>query len=265
MHAGWFLEHAYLIPIIPAVAFWLILLFGKRMPDMKVGRFTIPGGGSLIGLASMVASLVLAVGTAFQWIQHFDESQHGTGEETVHSLARFGRMFLPSAEEGGEHAYTYVQPIIREWTWWQSGGVALRLRPAHRRPRRRDAAARRVHLDAGADLLARVPQGRSPLHALLRRPHAVLGRDARHGPRPEHGPADPRLGDHGPLLVHADRALVGGRGQQPCRAQGVLHRPRRRHRPAGRHGDPARCLRHARHRRHQQLGGRGRGRQAAPR
>ncbi len=121
-HVGWFLEHAYIIPIIPAVAFWLILLVGKRIPDKQIGRFTIPGGGSLIGLASMVGSLVIAVGTAIQWIQHFDDSQAGSGE-TVHSLARFGRMFLPSATEGGEHAYTYVQPIIREWTWWQSGNV----------------------------------------------------------------------------------------------------------------------------------------------
>ena len=59
-----------------------------------------------------------------------------------------------------------------------------------------------------------------------------------HGPRREHGPAHPRLGDHGPLLVHADRALVGGRGQRPRRAEGVLHHPRRRHRPARRHVDP---------------------------
>ena len=28
----------------------------------------------------------------------------------------------------------------------------------------------------------------------------------------------PRLGDHGPLLVPADRALVGGGGEQPRRA-----------------------------------------------
>ena len=56
--AGWFLEHAWLIPVIPAVAFALIILFGKRLP-MK---------GSEIGIASMVAALVLAVGAAYQWI-----------------------------------------------------------------------------------------------------------------------------------------------------------------------------------------------------
>ena len=30
--AGWFLENAWLIPVIPAIAFFVILLFGKRMP-----------------------------------------------------------------------------------------------------------------------------------------------------------------------------------------------------------------------------------------
>ena len=43
-------------------------------------------------------------------------------------------------------------------------------------------------------------------------PHAVLGRHVDDGAGAQHGPADPRLGDHGPLLVPADRALVGGRG-----------------------------------------------------
>mgnify|MGYP003336731330 CR=1 FL=1 len=42
MHAaGWFLEHAWLIPVIPAVAFFGIILFGKRMPrggSEQIGR-----------------------------------------------------------------------------------------------------------------------------------------------------------------------------------------------------------------------------------
>jgi NADH-quinone oxidoreductase subunit L len=88
--SGWFLEHAWVIPIIPAVAFALIIFFGKKMP-MK---------GSEFGVASMLASLVLAVGAAWQWIQRVDSA----------------------AEEGAHHAAPFVGPIIREWTWWQSGG-----------------------------------------------------------------------------------------------------------------------------------------------
>ena len=82
--AGWFLEHAYLIPLIPAIAFALIILFGKRMPK----------GGSEFGILSMVAALVISGGLAYQWI---DLVRSSHGEE--------------------------VEPVIRDWTWWESGGV----------------------------------------------------------------------------------------------------------------------------------------------
>ncbi|MEI2704778.1 MAG: NADH-quinone oxidoreductase subunit L [Ilumatobacteraceae bacterium] len=58
--AGWFLNHAWLIPVIPAVAFFLIIFFGKRM------RYQ----GAEIGIASMAAALFLAAGTAIQWINY---------------------------------------------------------------------------------------------------------------------------------------------------------------------------------------------------
>ena len=63
--AGWFLEHAWLIPVIPAVAFFLIIFFGKRMPR----------GGSEISLAGMIAALVLSAGTAYQWIQYVSDNE----------------------------------------------------------------------------------------------------------------------------------------------------------------------------------------------
>jgi NADH-quinone oxidoreductase subunit L len=84
--AGWFLEHAYLIPLIPGIAFGLIILFGKRLP-MR---------GSEIGIASMVAALVLAIGTAYQWID-----LTGQGHE--------------------------VEPVIKSWVWWQSAGAEFGL------------------------------------------------------------------------------------------------------------------------------------------
>ncbi len=61
---GWFLEHAWLIPAIPGAAFALIILIGKRMPR----------GGSEIGIASMLAALVLSAGAAYQWIEHVNSS-----------------------------------------------------------------------------------------------------------------------------------------------------------------------------------------------
>jgi NADH-quinone oxidoreductase subunit L len=83
--SGWFLENAWLIPLIPGVAFAVILLFGKRLP-LK---------GAEVGIASMAAATVLAGGAAYQWIQRTDSA----------------------AEEA------FVPPVIRSWTWWQSGGV----------------------------------------------------------------------------------------------------------------------------------------------
>ncbi len=82
---GWFLEHAWLIPIVPAIAFALIILIGKRLP-MK---------GSELGVLSMVVSLVLSAGAAYQWIQRVNSA----------------------AEE------QFVTPVIRSWSWWQSGGL----------------------------------------------------------------------------------------------------------------------------------------------
>ena len=107
---GWFLENAWLIPLIPGVAFFLIILLGKRLP-MK---------GAELGLASMAASLVLAVGTAYQWVQRTDAAS-GTEEAGPLGIAAgFARSIAVS--EGG-HAEPYVEPVIRQWTWWESGGV----------------------------------------------------------------------------------------------------------------------------------------------
>ncbi len=95
--AGWFLENAWLIPILPAVAFALIIFFGKKLP-MK---------GSELGVASMIGSLVLALGAAYQWIQRVDDA-------AGHSAA--------SLMKAGGESSPFVGPVIREWTWWQSGG-----------------------------------------------------------------------------------------------------------------------------------------------
>jgi NADH-quinone oxidoreductase subunit L len=110
----WFLEHSWLIPVVPAVGFFLIILFGKKMP-MK---------GSEFGIASMLTSLVVAGGTAYQWIQRVDE--HPEGEKSAARLIGvLGRSVLPRAEEGagGHEARAYVEPFIKTWNWWQSGGT----------------------------------------------------------------------------------------------------------------------------------------------
>ncbi len=82
--SGWFLEHAWLVPVVPAIAFALIILIGKRLP-MK---------GSELGVLSMFSSLVLSVGAGYQWIQRTNSA----------------------AEE------QFVEPVIKSWSWWRSGG-----------------------------------------------------------------------------------------------------------------------------------------------
>ena len=87
LKSGWFLENAWIIPLIPAIAFALIIFFGKKMP-MK---------GSEFGIASMVGALFFSVMAGLQWINRVN----GVSEET------------------------YVAPVVRVWTWWQSGGVSF--------------------------------------------------------------------------------------------------------------------------------------------
>ncbi|MEY4231453.1 MAG: NADH-quinone oxidoreductase subunit [Actinomycetota bacterium] len=108
--SGWFLEHAYLIPVIPAVAFFVIIFFGKKLP----------WHGAEVGLASMVAGLVLAVGTTWQWIQRVESVSREEGGALARGMFGFARGLVPQAAEG--KAEPYVDPVIRSWTWWQSGG-----------------------------------------------------------------------------------------------------------------------------------------------
>jgi NADH-quinone oxidoreductase subunit L len=107
----WFLEHSWLIPVVPAVGFFLIILFGKKMP-MK---------GSELGIASMLTSVVMAGGTAYQWIQRVDE---GVGSEstTARLVGALGRSIVPRAEAAAE-GKAYIEPFIKQWNWWQSGGT----------------------------------------------------------------------------------------------------------------------------------------------
>jgi NADH-quinone oxidoreductase subunit L len=83
--SGWFLENAWLIPVIPGIAFFLILFFGKKMPR----------GGSEFGIASMLASLTLSAGAVWQWIDSMSVHKKATGNYDL-------------------------EPVIREIVWWQS-------------------------------------------------------------------------------------------------------------------------------------------------
>jgi NADH-quinone oxidoreductase subunit L len=85
LSSGWFLEHAWLIPIIPVIGFAIIILFGQRLP-MK---------GSEIGVLSMLGSLALSAGAASQWITRVNGAAEGQ----------------------------FITPVVRVWNWWQIGGM----------------------------------------------------------------------------------------------------------------------------------------------
>ncbi len=103
----WFVDHAWLVPLIPAVSFFVILFFGKRMPRQ----------GSEVGIAAVGASFVLACGTIVQWIQYVNDHPGGHG-----ALGALGRS-IGRLGAGGEEAQ--VLPVVHHLTWFENGGVKL--------------------------------------------------------------------------------------------------------------------------------------------
>jgi NADH-quinone oxidoreductase subunit L len=108
LSSGWFLENAWLTGLIPVIGFAIILFFGKKLP-MK---------GAEVGLASMAASLVIAVGAGIQWMQRTNSAEGG--DEAVGLVQAFGRS-LPSATEG--EAEPFIAPVVTTWVWWQNSGL----------------------------------------------------------------------------------------------------------------------------------------------
>jgi NADH-quinone oxidoreductase subunit L len=95
------LRSAWLIPLLPAVSFVAILLFGKRLPRK----------GAELAVTSVGASFVLACIVLVQWIQRVEDSPAAHG-----AVRGFGRALLP-AQEGG------VAAVDRGVTWWENGLV----------------------------------------------------------------------------------------------------------------------------------------------
>jgi NADH-quinone oxidoreductase subunit L len=61
------LDNAWIIPAIPAVSFFLILFFGKRIPTK----------GAAIGITALGASFVLSCVAVYQWIDRVESATGG--------------------------------------------------------------------------------------------------------------------------------------------------------------------------------------------
>jgi len=140
--ANWFLEHAWIIPLLPAISFVVILFFGKRMPKK----------GAEIGITAVAISFLLALATGWSWIDHRDHVEFDAGGDESEVVDDHGdylapdelgndehavvvddghsnvndsvRLAVAAAEAGGEaegsHPYVAVQTSTQ---WLQSGGV----------------------------------------------------------------------------------------------------------------------------------------------
>ena len=122
--ANWFLENAWLIPLLPALSFVLILFFGKRMPKK----------GAEIGIAAVGLAFVLAVITGFAWIDHRDnfELDGAGGEEALvigdDGLTSSDSLVLTAedsgeGEKGGEEEGPVPVAVQSSTQWFQSGGI----------------------------------------------------------------------------------------------------------------------------------------------
>ena len=140
--ANWFLEYAWLVPLLPALSFVGILFFGKRM------RYK----GAELGIAAVALSFLLAVCAGFAWLDHRDnfvlpDQPHAAATVDTHddaAVAKPGVHYDDSAngapatpgedadtadaapaspgDHNAGHSYVAVQ---KRTQWLQSGGVGF--------------------------------------------------------------------------------------------------------------------------------------------
>ena len=232
-----FLDHAWLVPLIPALSFVVILLFGKRIPAPRL-RGRDRRGRRVVRALVRRGRPVDQPGPERRRLAR-RRSALGALGRSIGRLGRRGRRSAGAARHPPRH-------LVRE-----RGRQAHRRHP-DRRPRRDDDVRRHADLAARARVLARVHARRPPVHALLRGAVASSPRRCCCSSSPSNT-LQLLVGWElvGALLVHADRPLVGGEAELRRRAEGVPHHPYRRHRAADRrdHDVLRRAARHrARHR-----------------
>lgn len=117
MSGEWMLQNAWLIPLVPAVSFVLILMFGRHLPRK----------GAEIGILAVGSSLAMSIGAIFQWIDRVN-SAAAPAAPTAHGAAEAVGEHAPAAGHlveaaTSEHAVNAVSAVTGHITWWQSGGT----------------------------------------------------------------------------------------------------------------------------------------------
>jgi NADH-quinone oxidoreductase subunit L len=107
-----FLDHAWLVPLIPAVSFVAILFFGKRLPRH----------GSELGILAVGASFVLSIGALVQWVQRINDAEGPASNALGGFFRAMGRSVGHFSAE--EHVAA-VTPVVHHVTWWRNGGFEL--------------------------------------------------------------------------------------------------------------------------------------------
>ena len=99
------LDNAWIIPAIPAVSFFLILFFGKRIPTK----------GAAIGITALGTSFVLSCVAVYQWIDRVESATGGKSE----GLRALGRSLIAHSGE----SKPVVEPVLHHITWWSNSGI----------------------------------------------------------------------------------------------------------------------------------------------
>ena len=99
------LDNAWIIPAIPAVSFFLILFFGKKIPTK----------GAAIGITALGTSFVLSCVAVYQWIDRVESATGGKSE----GLRALGRSLIVHSGE----SKPVVEPVLHHITWWSNSGI----------------------------------------------------------------------------------------------------------------------------------------------
>ncbi|MDE0874312.1 MAG: NADH-quinone oxidoreductase subunit L [Acidimicrobiales bacterium] len=126
----WMLENAFLIPLIPAISFVVILFFGKRF----IGTNRV----HIVGITALGLVWVLSAVAAFQWTQRVENPPPDAIVETaVHADDHEADPADDHADDhavvstdpsgggdGGGHSSPLIRPVISTFSqWWSSGGI----------------------------------------------------------------------------------------------------------------------------------------------